>query len=154
MRNLWDKILKILGFEIEEVDEQSKDTVEKDYFEHKKKKSKNNVVSLPGTNGNKVIIIKLQKFETVQDISEYLKKNTAVILNLSDLDRDLAGRVLDFLSGAVYATNGKIQKVSPSIFFAAPGNFQILNADGQESDVSGINFLADNDKEVENILRR
>lgn len=148
MKNLWNRIVSFFGFEVEEVSEYVEEDSEKRFSDRKKKKD--NVVSLHGSH-NKIIILKLKNYEAVQEISNYLAKNIAVIINLEGLDRELAGRVLDFLSGAVYASNGKIQKVSSGIFLVAPGNFQLLNSEHSKPEFG---VIIDKDKRAENVFRR
>lgn len=149
MKNIWNKIVNFFGFEVEEITEYPEENNNEKKFSNQKKQ-KSNVVSLHGPH-YKIIVLKIKNFDAVQEISDHLARNTAVIINLEDLDRELAGRILDFLSGAVYATDGKIQKVSSSIFLAAPGNFQLLNSDHSKS---GLGAVIDKDKRAENIFRR
>ena len=58
---------------------------------------------------------------------EHLKEKKSVIVNLEYVNKDIARRIIDFISGAVYALDGNIQKISNSIFLVAPYNYEITN---------------------------
>ena len=64
-------------------------------------------------------------FSDCQDISDILVGGTAVVINLEDFDDELAQRIMDFISGAVYALNGKIHQISNLIFIVSPENVDI-----------------------------
>ena len=55
------------------------------------------------------------------------KNKVAIIVNLEYVNKDVARRIIDFMSGAVYALDGNIQKISNSIFLIAPCNYEITN---------------------------
>ena len=65
-------------------------------------------------------------YDDTQAIVDNLKNRKPIIVNLDSLEQDLAQRVLDFMSGAVYALDGTIQKVSRSIFVLVPSNIDIV----------------------------
>ena len=67
-----------------------------------------------------VCVIKPQAFEDARDIAETLLANRTVILNMEGLDYALAQRLIDFISGACYAINGNLQRVSGYIFVVTP----------------------------------
>lgn len=73
----------------------------------------------------KVLIVKPERFEQVQNICNELKNKKPVIIDLQSLEKTDAQRLIDFLSGATYALNGEIKKISNYIFFIAPDNFDI-----------------------------
>ena len=89
------------------------------------KKSK--VVGMPGVPQVKVIISQPNTFEQSEEICEHLKEKKSVIVNLEYVNKDVARRIIDFISGAVYALDGNIQKISNSIFLVAPFNYEITN---------------------------
>lgn len=74
----------------------------------------------------KVVVIQPDNFEDARDITNHLKKRKPVVVNLELVDKNVARRVVDFLSGAVYALDGDIQKISNGIFLIAPSNVGIL----------------------------
>lgn len=93
---------------------------------------KSNIVSMTsGSNQMKVVLIEPTDYEDVQDICDNLKNKKPIIINFENLDKDIARRMVDFISGAVYAIDGTIQKVSNGIVIAAPPNVDILGSMGE-----------------------
>jgi cell division inhibitor SepF len=85
-----------------------------------------NVVSLQSVQkASKVILVEPRVYSEAQEISDHLKNRRAVIVNLQRIEHDQAKRIVDFLSGTVYAIGGDIQKVGPSIFLCTPDNVEI-----------------------------
>ena len=72
-----------------------------------------------------MIVIEPQKFEDCQKLVDSLKAKKPIIINLEKVESDLARTIFDFLSGATYALNGNVQKVSANIFLFAPENVDI-----------------------------
>ncbi len=92
---------------------------------------KSNIISMPtGSNQMKVVLIEPADYDDVQDICDNLKNKKPIIINFENLDKDIARRMVDFVSGAVYAVDGTIQKVSNGIVIAAPPNVDILGSMG------------------------
>lgn len=89
------------------------------------KKSK--VVGMPGMQQVKVVISQPSTFEQSEEICEHLKEKKSVILNLEYVNKDVARRIIDFVSGAAYALDGNMQKISNAIFLVAPFNYEITN---------------------------
>lgn len=87
------------------------------------KKSK--IVNMPQVQSVKMVITQPTSFEQSEEICNYLKEKKSIIVNLEYVNKDVARRIIDFLSGAVHALNGHIQKVSNSIFLIAPVNYDI-----------------------------
>lgn len=79
------------------------------------------------TDPNKVslLIYKPSSYEETQNIIDNLKVNRPIIVNLDELDTDVAQRILDFISGAVYALSGNIRKAARNIFVVAPNNVDV-----------------------------
>ena len=88
---------------------------------------KNKVVGMPGVQQVRVIISQPNSFEQSEEICEHLKEKKSIIVNLEYVNKDVARRIIDFISGAVYALDGNIQKISNSIFLVAPYNYEITN---------------------------
>ncbi len=66
--------------------------------------------------------------ETIEDaaiVCDYLRENKSVIVNLEAVDFALCQRIVDFLSGVIYAVQGEIQTISNKIFVLAPANVEI-----------------------------
>ena len=94
------------------------------------KKSK--IVNMPQVQSVKMVITQPTSFEQSEEICNYLKEKKSIIVNLEYVNKDVARRIIDFLSGAVHALDGYIQKVSNSIFLAAPSNYEITNEMARE----------------------
>lgn len=75
--------------------------------------------------GMRMVVYQPQSYDDTQRIIDDLKSGRPVIANLEDLNVDIAQRVLDFLSGAVYGLDGSIRKVSRGIFLLAPPHVDI-----------------------------
>ena len=73
----------------------------------------------------RMIVIEPQSFEDSPKLVDNLKTRKPVIINLENLDTDVARKIFDFLSGATYALNGNVQKVANNIFVFAPENINI-----------------------------
>lgn len=85
------------------------------------------VVSMPGPQQVKMVITQPTSFEQSEEICNYLKEKKSIIVNLEYVNKDVARRIVDFISGAVHALDGHIQKVSNAIFLIAPVNYEIAS---------------------------
>ncbi len=87
---------------------------------------KGKVVNINTTTQLKVVVVSPDSFEEARDIADHLKQRKPVVINLEAVEKDVARRIVDFLSGAVYASDGNIQKISGGIFLIAPYNVGIM----------------------------
>ncbi len=87
---------------------------------------KNKVVNMPQMQV-KMKICKPTSFEQSEEICSELKEKKSIIVNLEYVNKDVARRIVDFISGAVHALDGHIEKISNSIFLVAPFNYEIVN---------------------------
>ena len=105
-------------------------------FFGRKNNKDNKVVNMPQsqTNANaiKMVISQPTSFEQSDEICSFLKERKSIIVNLEYVNKDVARRIVDFISGGVYALDGYIQKVSNSIFLVAPSNYEITNEMARE----------------------
>ena len=94
----------------------------------------NKVVNMPQAQGQaiKMVISQPTTFEQSDEICSFLKEKKSIIVNLEYVNKDVARRIVDFISGGVYALDGYIQKVSNSIFLVAPSNYEITNEMARE----------------------
>ena len=92
----------------------------------------NKVVNMPQANQIKMVISQPTTFEQSEEICSLLKEKKSVIVNLEYVNKDVARRIVDFISGGVYALDGHIQKISNSIFLIAPMNYEITNEMARE----------------------
>ena len=109
----------IYGYEREEEPEEVE---EKGIFGRKSK-----VVSMPQPQQIKMVITQPTSFEQSEEICNYLKEKKSIIVNLEYVNKDVARRIVDFISGGVHALDGHIQKVSNAIFLVAPVNYEIAS---------------------------
>ena len=94
----------------------------------------NKVVNMPQAQNQaiKMVISQPTTFEQSDEICSFLKEKKSIIVNLEYVNKDVARRIVDFISGGVYALDGYIQKVSNSIFLVAPSNYEITNEMARE----------------------
>ena len=139
---LMNKVWDLFGMDSAEPDEYEEENVydyeeeeeEEDKRRFGRKNNNNKVVSMPQqqTNAIKMVISQPTTFEQSDEICSFLKEKKSVIVNLEYVNKDVARRIVDFISGGVYALDGYIQKVSNSIFLVAPSNYEITNEMARE----------------------
>lgn len=147
MAKILDKMLNLVGWEedddredFEYQDSNSpRDSYSKhNFFQTESKKQNNKVVNIRSSQNFKVVVMQPENFDDAQEICDHLKANKPVVINLEQLEKEFGQRILDFLSGAVYALDGTIQKVSTSIFIIAPNNVDIHNEFKEELKNTGV----------------
>ena len=84
-----------------------------------------------GIAGSKMMLLEPRAYSESQQIADYLKNRSAVVVNLKRVTPDQAKRIVDFLYGTIYAINGDIQKLGGGIFLCTPNN---VTVDGKISD--------------------
>ena len=109
------------NYEKEEIDTEE-EPEERSFFGRKSK-----VVSMPAPQQVRMVITQPTSFEQSEEICNYLKERKSIIVNLEYVNKDVARRIVDFISGAVHALDGHIQKVSNAIFLIAPVNYEIAS---------------------------
>jgi len=139
MAKLFDKMLNLVGWEVEE--EELEDNVEDieakerlidetrskfSFNPNSNKKQQNKVVNIHSSSQLKVVVVQPQNIDDAQDISNHLKDNKPVIVNLESMEKDPAQRIVDFFCGAVYALDGSIYRVSTTIFLITPYNVDVM----------------------------
>ena len=90
-------------------------------------------VTMPSGTG-KMILLEPRAFSESQQIADHLKKRNTVVVNMKRVTPDHAKRIIDFLSGTVYAIGGDLQKIGTGIFLCTPKN---VNVEGTISDDDG-----------------
>lgn len=89
-------------------------------------KNNQNVVSLQSIQkSSKVFLVEPRVYAEAQDIADQLKNRRAVVVNLQRIEKDQGKRIVDFLSGTVYAIGGDIQKIGTDIFLCTPDNVEV-----------------------------
>ncbi|MEX2356251.1 MAG: cell division protein SepF [Thermaerobacterales bacterium] len=86
-----------------------------------------NLVSLPGNAaGLRMVVLTPRDFEQVQAMADHLKNRRPVLLNLETCDKDVAQRIINFLSGTIYALNGEMHRLATHVLLFAPSNIEII----------------------------
>lgn len=113
-----NKFKKIISDEVE-------DTEEEYYEEDKDNKDR-----------GKMILLEPRAYSESQQIADHLKKKNTVVVNMKRVTADQAKRIVDFLSGTVYAIGGDLQKIGAGIFLCTPKNVNVEGSITDEDDKS------------------
>ena len=138
---IMDKVWGLFGVDQNEAEEQE----DEDIYEYDEREIDDNeeedrkffgkrgkVVPMTQNQSVKMVISQPTTFEQSEEICSLLKEKKSVIVNLEYVNKDVARRIVDFISGGVYALDGHIQKISNSIFLIAPTNYEITNEMARE----------------------
>ena len=129
---IMNKIWGAFGMDANEEEEEEYEDNTEEIEEESNKENKiwgrrNKVVAMPQPQQIKMVISQPTTFDQAEDICDLLKDKQSVIVNLEYVNKDIARRIIDVVSGAVHALDVHIQKVSNSIFLIAPYNYEIPN---------------------------
>lgn len=91
-----------------------------------KRHDSDKVVNIHTTTQLQVVLVKPEKFDEAAAIADNLNEKRTVVLNLESTNRDVARRLLDFLSGVAYASNGQIKRVANSTYIITPYNVDVM----------------------------
>jgi len=86
--------------------------------------------------GAKMILLEPRAYSESQQIADHLKKRNSVVVNLKRVTSDQAKRIIDFLSGCIYAIGGTMQKVGVGIYLCAPKNVNVQGKITEDSSVA------------------
>ncbi len=100
----------------------------------------NKVVNIHATTQLKVVLVKPERFENASEIADHLKDKRTVVLNLESTNKDVARRLIDFLSGVAYAGEGKIKKVAANTYIITPYHVDIEGDLIDELENNGLYF--------------
>ena len=100
----------------------------------------NKVVNIRAATQLQVVLVKPERFENASEIADHLREKRTVVLNLESTNKEIARRLLDFLSGVAYANGGKIKKVAISTYIITPYNVDILGDLIDELENNGLYF--------------
>jgi len=92
----------------------------------KEEERRNKVVNIHATAQLKVVLVKPDRFENASEIADHLREKRTVVLNLESTNKDVARRLVDFLSGVAYAGDGKIKKVAANTYIITPYSVDIM----------------------------
>ena len=121
----FEKIKKFIGEDGSEIEQITQDNNE--YYKETFKQTNNN-------QGNKMILLEPRAFSEAQTIADYLKARNTVVVNLKRVTSDQAKRIIDFLTGCIYAIGGDLQKLGNGIYLCTPKNVTVQGkmTDGTE----------------------
>ena len=104
------------------------------------RRSGNKVVNIHTTTQLQVVLVSPTRFENASEIADHLRDKRTVVLNLEQTDKNIARRLIDFLSGVAYANEGTIKKVALSTYIITPYNVEILGDLIDELENNGLYF--------------
>ena len=116
---------------------------DRDMFEERRPRGddrRSKVVNIHATTQLKVILVKPERFENASEIADQLKDKRTVVLNLESTNKDVARRLIDFLSGVAYAGEGKIKKVAANTYIITPYHVDIEGDLIDELENNGLYF--------------
>ncbi|BFH67768.1 cell division protein SepF [Paenibacillus dendritiformis] len=132
MMGVMNRFMSFLGLqEEEEVIEREQVThaddqeLEAPAFDQRKGARGSNIVSIHSQKASKVVLYEPRSYDEAQEIADHLRSRRSVIINLQRVRTDQALRIIDFLSGTVYALSGNISKLGSNIFICTPDNIEI-----------------------------
>ena len=100
----------------------------------------NKVVNIRAATQLQVVLVKPDKCDDASAIADHLREKRTVVRNLESTNKEIARRLLDFLSGVAYANEGKIKKVAISTYIITPYNVDILGDLIDELENNGLYF--------------
>lgn len=121
----FDGMKKFFG--VEDDNPTSTEMKEEEYYSV----SKEEAITNSEVGSNKMILFEPRAYSESTQITDYLKKRNTVVVNLKRVTPDQAKRIVDFLTGSLYAMNGSLQKLGGGIFLCAPNN---VNVEGKITD--------------------
>ena len=111
------------------------------FEERRRADSRNNkVVNIHATTQLKVVLVKPERSENASEIADHLKDKRTVVINLESTNKDIARRLIDFLSGVAYAGEGKIKKVAANTYIITPYHVDIEGDLIDELENNGLYF--------------
>ncbi len=114
------------SFDLDDTDDDASSSFSSGNASTRRTPGNNKVVNIHTTAQMQVVLVKPDRFDNVSDIAEHLRSKHAVVLNLEATNKDVARRLVDFLSGCAYALDGKIKKIAISTYIITPYNVDIV----------------------------
>ena len=125
-------------YENEEIDGEEENVKSTSLFEKaKSSKTSDAVKALSANKDSHLILFEPRAYSETQEIATYLKQKRAAVVNLHRLQKEQSKRVIDFLSGVIFAIEGDIQQIGPKIFLCTPKNIGVsgnITMDDSETD--------------------
>ena len=101
---------------------------------------RNKVVNIAATTQLKVVLVKPERFEMASEIADHLKEKRTVVMNLESTHKDIARRLIDFLSGVAYASEGRIKKIAANTYIITPYHVEMVGDLLDELENNGLYF--------------
>ncbi|WP_025715627.1 cell division protein SepF [Paenibacillus sp. 1-18] len=127
-----NKFMNFLGLQEEEevierevMNTPEEQEIETPSFDKRKNQKGNNIVSIHSQKNVKVVLYEPRSYDEAQEIADHIRSHRTVVVNLQRIRKDQALRIIDFLSGTVYALSGGISKVGNNIFLCTPDTVEI-----------------------------
>lgn len=127
-----NRLMNFLGLQEEDemignqkITDTEEQPLEAPLFEQRRSSKTASVVSIHSQKTTKMILYEPRSYDEAQEIADHLRARRSVIVNLQRVRNDQALRIIDFLSGTVYALNGNISKVGSDIFVCTPEQVEI-----------------------------
>ncbi len=124
-------------------DSEKKDSTVDDYYTVSNKQLKEE----DGKSGSKMILVEPRAYSESQQIADYLKNRNSVVVNLKRVTSDQAKRLIDFLTGTIYAIGGDLQKLGNGIYLCTPNNINVQGkmSDGEEKETKKTKYESEID---------
>lgn len=104
----------------------ARDEMEPSLYDTRADRRSNKVVNIHTTTQLQVVLVKPEQFDSAPEIADHLREKRTVVLNLESVSKDVARRLLDFVAGVAYASEGKVKKVAAFTYIVTPFNVDIL----------------------------
>ena len=98
------------------------------------------VVNLGAAQQSQVVLVKPELYESAAEIADHLREKRTVVMNLENAPKDIARRLIDFLSGVAYALDGKIRRIANSTYIITPNNVDLMGDLIDELENGGVSF--------------
>lgn len=142
-KGFFGKVLSLIGLESEEetvadddlpLDDEEEPEMEVAPPVETSSRRRGSVVAITPPKAMRVVVVEPVAFDEVQAIALNLRNRRPVIVNLERTDREIAKRVVDFMSGATYSLGGSMQRVGAAIFLFAPQNVDVAAQSREPAD--------------------
>ncbi len=120
------KFFTLEDFEMEADAEEEEEIEDVQDFQTNRIRQKSNVISLPSAKQQNIVIMEPMDLNEAREVADNLKCRKPIIVNLQKAEKEMARRIVDFISGVTYALEGNVQKVQEEIFLFTPSNISII----------------------------
>src|SRR5574344_164461 len=111
--------------------------------------SNEDALKTSGSEGAKLILLEPRAYSESQQIADHLKNRHTVVVNLKRVTTDQAKRIVDFLSGCIYAIGGDLQKIGGGIFLCTPKNISVQGKITNDTDIKNEKVHDNSDIDIE-----